>query len=159
MANIFETSPVYISIENLRDSTTNEDLKDINQVTDENVSILIWKAQDIIDNLIWDYWIPNIENQETIFPIQNEDWTENTQIPVSIQKATLLLVENLYIWGILNWSAYEVWFSGKVKSETSRGHTVSYFNSSSSAKNPFINDEIMIYLSPYILNIWTQWYR
>jgi len=41
MANIFETSPVYISIENLRDSTTNEDLKDINQVTDENVSILI----------------------------------------------------------------------------------------------------------------------
>jgi len=52
MANIFQTSPVYISLENLRDSTTNEDLKLDTQVSNENVSILISKAQDIIDNVI-----------------------------------------------------------------------------------------------------------
>lgn len=156
MANIFQTSPVYISLENLRDSTTNEDLKLDTQVSNENVSILISKAQDIIDNVIWDYWVPNIENQETIFPIQNEDWTENEIIPIAIQKATLLLVENLYVWGVLDWNAYELWFSGKVKSETSRGHTVSYFETWKTAKNPFLNDEIMIYLTPYI---WVQWYK
>ena len=161
MANLFETTPIYVSISDLRDTTTNSDLKSSWTVEDWDVSILISKAQDIIDNAIWDYWVPNIENQETIFPIKNEDWTENTVIPIDIQKATVLLVENLYIWGVLDGGAYWVWTQGSIKSETSRGHTISYFAWATNAaeSNEFLNEEIMIYLKPYILNLSAQWYK
>ncbi len=158
MANIFDTIPVYITLSNLRDSTTNPDLKDDWIVSDTNVQALISKAQNIIDDIISDYWVPNIENQETIFPVKNDDWSDNETIPLSIQKATLLLVENLYVWWALDWNAYEVWFNWKVKSETSRWHTVSYYNSAQNF-NQFTNEEILMYLRPYLLNLSAQWYK
>lgn len=161
MTNIFEENPVYVDIQTLRDSTTNPDLKEPTTVDDTKVSILISKAEIIIDYVIQYYWVPNEENQETIFPIQTEDWKPNTEIPKRIKMATILLVESMYVWGVLDWMAYEWWFSGKIKSETSRGHTVSYYNSSwdSVDYNQFLNEEIIMYLKPYTLNLSAQWYR
>lgn len=161
MANLFLTEPVYLSLTDLRETTTNPDLKEVDSVDDDNIKILIWKAQDIIDNLITDYWTPNIENQETIFPIKNDDWTDNEVVPIVIQKATVLLVENLYVWWVLDWWAYWTWSNSPIKSETSRGHTISYYSWATSAIdiNEFMNDEIMIYLKPYILNLSVQWYK
>lgn len=160
MPNIFEESPVYVDIQTLRDSTTNPDLQNDETVTDSQLSILITKAEVIIDYVIQDFWEPNEENQETIFPIKTDDWKLNTEIPKKIKMATILLVESMYIWGVLDWMAYEGWFSGKVKSETSRGHTISYYNSSGDLVdyNQFLNEEIMMYLKPYTLNLWAQWY-
>lgn len=156
MANLFETIPVYIALADLRDTTSNEDLKTDSGVSDWDASILISKAQDIIDNVIWDYWEPADETQDTIFPLLDE-----TTVPVNIQKATVLLVENLYISWVLDWDAYELWGSRSVKSETSRWHTVSYYwgSNSSMDSNEFLNEEIMIYLKPYYLNLSAQWYK
>lgn len=161
MANLFLTEPVYLSLTDLRETTTNLDLKEAYSVDDDNVKILVWKAQDIIDNLITDYWIPNIENQETIFPIKNDDWTDNVIVPIVIQKATVLLIENLYVGWVLDWWAYWTGWNSPIKSETSRGHTISYYSWTTSAIdiNEFMNDEIMIYLKPYILNLSVQWYK
>lgn len=163
MTNLFVQDPVYISIENLRDSTTNEDIKADSPVvvTDEDLKILIWKAQDIIDAVIFVYWDKNSETQTTIFPIKNTDWSDNTEIPIDVQKATILLVENLYEWWVLDGWAYGVWSQWIIKSETSRWHTISYFSWWSSATdiNEFLNDEILIYLRDYILNLSAQWYR
>ena len=161
MANLFVNEPIYTTIIDLRETTTNPDLKESSIVNDENVKILITKSQDIIDAVIECYWTPNISWQKTIFPIKNEDWTDNTEIPLDIQLTTILLVENLYVWGVLDGWAYWVWGNWKIKSETSRWHTVSYFGGGSSAidNNEFLNQEILTYLDPYILNLSAQWYK
>ena len=156
MANIFESTPIYTNVVDVRDTTTNTELQSSTNVSDWDVEILIWKAQDIIDDVIWDYWTPADENQNTIFPLYEE-----TSIPVNIQKATILLVENLFVWWVLDWWAYELWWTKDIKSETSRWHTVSYYWNISWAidSNQFLNDEIMIYLKPYLLNLSAVWYR
>lgn len=160
MANLFEITPVYVSVTDLRDTTTNSDLESDTVVEASDIKILIGKAQDIIDSIIWDYWVPNVENQETIFPIKSENWEDNEDVPTVIQKATVLLVENLYIGWVLDWWAYWTWWEGMIKSETSRWHTVSYYawNTNPADLNEFLNEEIMIYLKPYILNLSAQWY-
>lgn len=156
MANLFETPPIYVSIEDLRDTTTNESLENDSTVTDGDLSILISKAQDIIDNSIWDYGTPAEEDQNTIFPLIYE-----TGVPIGISKATILLVENLYTWWVLDWWAYEIWGSKAIKSETSRWHTISFQGwwISKADDNEFLNDEILIYLKPYYLNLSAQWYK
>lgn len=156
MANIFETQPVYIDTSTLRESTTNPDLKNTNNISDSNINILIDKSQSIIDDVIWDYWTPAEDDQDTIFPLLWE-----SLVPIKIQKATLLLVENLYTNWVLDWDAYELWGSRSIKSETSRWHTVSYYwdDSISGWLNEFLNEEILMYLKPYYLNLSTQWLK
>ena len=116
MANIFLKDPVYITIQEIKDSTTKTNLQN---ETDDNIKILINKAQQRIDKYIKKYWIPEVSTQETIFPTQ-KDW-----IPEDIKIATFYTVEQIYEnWDTIHW-AIQTW-SGVVKSEKTWDRSITY---------------------------------
>ena len=154
MANIFIQDPIYISEVDLKESSNNIDIQE--NLESDDLKELITKAEDIIDMVIWDFWVAEVEWQTRIFP------TSELWLPIDIVKATVLLCDNLYAGGILDWNAYDN-TSGNwsVKSETYRGHTVSYYWDSNELvkKNEFLDEQILIYLKPYLLSLDSKWYR
>lgn len=114
MTSIFLKDPIYITIQEVKDSTTKTSLQN---ETDDNIKILINKAQQNIDKYIKMYWIPEVSTQETIFPIQ-KDW-----IPEDVKIATFYTVEQIYENGdTISW-AKQTW---AIKSEKTWDRSITY---------------------------------
>jgi hypothetical protein len=112
MASIFWGVPVYITVEQVKDSTTIDWLI---ASADSAITRRILEAQKIIDTFIGSYWDELVDDQATIFPTVN-DW-----IPADITEACLYIVESLYAQGdALNND------SNQIVSETVWDHTVKY---------------------------------
>jgi hypothetical protein len=136
MTNLFIEEPTYITVQELKDSSTWE----LSLTSDDNIKIYIVKAHILIDSLIWSYWTKVSETQKYIFPTIN-DW-----IPLSIKKATILLSESLY----KNRFNLDKFYN--IQQEQRRWNSVTYDNSSKSKFqniHPCLNDEIYIYLKDY----------
>ena len=155
MADLFVQEPIYITLADFRESSTNSDIRDTTTplVSDNNIKKIISKSEEIIDALIKEFWDPEVEWQTRIFP-ELEIW-----LPLDVQQSTILLWTLLYEGGILDWNAYEWQWSGAVKSETYRWHSVSYFWTWSQFlwANRFLNEEVLIYLNHYLLSLSSNW--
>ena len=97
MTNLFLREPTYITVTEIKDSTSNSDLQNL---SDDEIKILISKAEDTIDNYIWSYWVPFEEDQTLIFPIDLE-WI--ALMPQDVKIATFYTVEQLFA----NWDMIE----------------------------------------------------
>ena len=156
MANIFLEEPIYISENELKESTKDIWLQWVNNTDIDNRKILIRKAEIIIDSVIWSYWIKVNLEQRNIFPVLIE------LIPINIKKVTILLCEWLYQWWEL-----EAWINwpkkwSMVKSEKYWLHVVEYqeeiiVTNSLSNKSQYINQEIEILLKPFLSSVWMRW--
>lgn len=113
--NIFVQTPVYISVQDVKDSTSKSAIK---LLTDDEIKVLIYKAQLTIDNYIIGYGTPYDETQTFIFPV---DVDGVSTIPDDIVYSTLLVVEQIYENGdTVNESVKEV------KSESAGDRSVTY---------------------------------
>ena len=120
MANIFLREPTYITVQEVKDTSSKSWLI---ALTDDEIKILIAKAEDLVDWYIIKYCTPYDEEQELIFPILDEDW--NALIPDDITKATFYCVEQEYVnWDLVS-SATSSW-SWAVKSEKAWHRSVAY---------------------------------
>lgn len=119
MANIFLREPVYITVDEVKDTTSKAGLI---ALTDDEIKVLISKSEDLIDWYIKCYGVPFDENQTLIFPV-DEDWV--AVIPNEIKVATFYTVEQFYENGDTVSSATVTW-SGEVKSEKSGDRSVTY---------------------------------
>lgn len=120
MANIFLREPTYITVQEVRDTTSKADLI---ALTDDEIKVLIAKSEDLIDWYIESYGTPFDENQNLIFPIKDEDW--NSYIPDDIKVATFYTVEQVFS----NWdtiSTATITWSWEVKSEKVWDRLVTY---------------------------------
>ena len=150
MVNLFIQEPIYITIQELKDSSNNQDIK--LSTNDDNLKILISKAQDVIDYIIWDYWIKLLSTQNNIFP-EKTLW-----VPLNIKKACILLCDNMYVWWVLSWWAYN-WNIWNIKSETYRWTSVQYFDTWEILKNQFADNEVMLYLNDYTSSLSSKWFK
>ena len=69
MANLLAQDPVYITLTDFRDTTSNSDLQSDVTVPDDELKGIIYNAQHIIDTYIGRYGEKYDEDQEYIFPI------------------------------------------------------------------------------------------
>jgi len=160
MANIFIQDPIYITIEELSDGTTNSLIA---WASNDDKKKLITESQDIIDQYIWSYPTKVDVDQTYIFPTIN-DW-----IPLNIKKATILLCENLADWWFLSWKAYDKSSSNwNIVVEKYWPHSVTFDNQTSwinvSEQNQYVNEQIYRYLEYYITHWiqtvpWQQWFK
>jgi len=90
MANLFTWTAVYVSIQDVKDSTNKAW---IIALTDVEIQELIYKAQYRIDNYIWSYWTPYVDWQEFIFPVMKDDVS---YIPTDIKQATIFVIEQIF---------------------------------------------------------------
>jgi len=90
MANLFTWTAVYVSIQDVKDSTNKAW---IIALTDVEIQELIYKAQYRIDNYIWNYWTPYVDWQEFIFPVMKDDVS---YIPTDIKQATIFVIEQIF---------------------------------------------------------------
>lgn len=120
MASLLAT-PIYISAQDVRDTTTNAALA---ALTDAEIEALITQAQYIIENYIRCYGTKFVEWQEFIFPI---DVDGVSTIPDDIKLATFYIVERLFALWTITASA-----GGNVIEERRTEHTVKYSDNSSS---------------------------
>lgn len=158
MANLFLEEITYITEAELKDSTRITDTTLVwtwdNEIN--NRTILIRKAEVIIDSIIWSYGTKVDPLQETIFP------TVENSIPVAIKKAVVLLCEAMFSWGELEASNQFSW-AKFIKSETHWDHKVEFQQetvqtNSMSKKNQYVNQEIEMLLKPFVLvTSWVKW--
>lgn len=99
----------YISIEDVKINTTNNDIKNLN---DNVINSFIIKAQSFIDDYIWDVEKFD-ENNYFKFP------DINNKIPKEIELATLYLVENIFVFELKN-------FWKELTNESWEWYSVSY---------------------------------
>lgn len=69
MANLLAQDPVYITLADFRDTTTNSDLANALVVNDETLEGIIYNAQHIVDDYIQRYGTKYDIDQHYIFPI------------------------------------------------------------------------------------------
>jgi hypothetical protein len=69
MANLLAQDPVYISLADFRDTTSNSDLADSLVVDDDTLKGIIYNAQHIIDTYIGRYGTKYDSDQHYIFPV------------------------------------------------------------------------------------------
>lgn len=91
MSSIFDLTPIYITIEEIKSTTSNTQLQSEN---DSVIKSLIYRAQRHIDDFLVKYWSKFDDTQEFIFPIDN-DWV--SYIPKDIKESAFYIVEYLYI--------------------------------------------------------------
>ena len=91
MANLFIQNPVYITIAEIKDTSTKAWLI---ALSDDELKVLITKAQQLVDNYIVSYGEKYDEDQTYIFPI--EDVNYNSFLPNDITVATFYTVEQLF---------------------------------------------------------------
>ena len=118
MANLLAQDPVYITLADFRDTTTNSDLANALVVNDETLEGIIYNAQHIVDDYIQRYGTKYDIDQHYIFPI-DVDWTST--LPENISIATVYVGETLYTsnsWGVATWP---------IKTIKSWPRTVEYF--------------------------------
>ena len=120
MANIFLREPIYITVQSIRDTTSKTALL---ALTDDEIKVLISKAEDSIDNYIIRYWTKFDEDQDLIFPVNIENVSV---IPNEISVATYYSVEQIFVNAdTISGSTTTVW-TGAVKSEKTGDRSVSY---------------------------------
>lgn len=116
MANLLAQDPVYISLADYRDTTTNTYLKDT--ATDDELKSIIYKSQRAIDDYIVVFWCPCVEWQDFIFPTLQDD--DTCIVPTDIAIATVFIWDSIYTNQDNEW----VW---KIKIDKSWPETVEYF--------------------------------
>lgn len=116
MASIFVQDPVYISVQDVKDSTSKTWLA---ALTDNQIKSLIYKAQLAIDSYIGDSprYPVYADWQTWLFPIAVDDVST---IPQDIKIATLYTVEQLYVNGDT------ITVEQAIKAETTWPHSVAY---------------------------------
>jgi hypothetical protein len=119
MSNIFLREPTYITVDEVKDTT---DKAWLSWLTDDEIKILISKAEDSIDRYIWRYWTKFNENQTLIFPIDN-DWV--SFIPWDIKVACFYVCEQIFeTWD--NITGATSWWTGAISSEKTGDRAVTY---------------------------------
>ncbi len=83
--NIFVENITYLTIEELKEAFSIFNDKD-----DNDLQILIRRAEKNIDNIIWKYGEKKEKDQKTIFP------TKKDNIPLEIKQAAALLCKNIF---------------------------------------------------------------
>ncbi|HPO05594.1 MAG TPA: hypothetical protein PLQ36_00625 [Candidatus Gracilibacteria bacterium] len=138
--NIFVKDPVYISLQDLKDSTSKEGIKGL---TDDELKVFITKAQIAIDNYIVSYGEKYVSTQDNIFPIKDE--LVDSLVPSDITYATLLVVEQLYENGDTVAPT-----SQAIKSESAGDRSITYQDGTYIVKE--IPDQAMTLLNNYKQN-------
>lgn len=128
MTNIFLETPVYITVAEVKDSTT---IGGLATLWNNDVQVLIVKSENTINNYLW-YSIPMAD-------ITDEEVIKDFKI------ATFYMVEELYTESITG-------ETDNIKSETSGDRKIEYFSSGDSAK--FMNkywmpDSVITILAKY----------
>lgn len=121
MANIFQWESVYITSQDVKDSTSKTALA---ALTDLEIETLIYKAQIAIDNYIVSYGTPYDTDQDFIFPVIGTD--SNSLLPSDITMSALLSVEQIYENGDLITGSTTVTGTWAVKSEKVWDRSVTY---------------------------------
>lgn len=111
MTNLLN-NPIYVSIADTKSSSTI-----LSGLTDNQIAVLITKAQFAIDGYLWSYWLPEVEWQDFIFP--TTEW-----IPNDIQIATVMVCEFIY----LNGESLASMQGSKVKAESNMSRSVTFDN-------------------------------
>jgi len=117
MTNLLIQDPVYISLEDFRETTKNSSLKSSLSVCDDDLKWIIYSVQKIIDDYIWHYETAFDEDQEFIFPI---DVYDVSTVPTDIAIAAVYIGEVFFE----NQTATS---SDNIKSVKSWPRTVEYF--------------------------------
>jgi len=101
MTNITLQTPVYVTIDDVRDTSKKTSLI---AESDDTISELIYRSQIVIDRYIGAYGTPFVSTQDWIFPV-DVDWVST--IPDELKLATIWVVEKLYVNGdtITGWTA------------------------------------------------------
>ena len=146
MSNIFSQDPVYITVTEVRDSTSDSDIQSLN---DEKIKILIYRAEKEIDNYIWHtIYKPFSTSQTFLFPVNNPE-DDTSLLPADIKEACLYTVEHIFTNSNLSSTGWNI------KRETTWPHTIEYVtqnetdnipdiaqNLLSDRKNPFMSQVI-----------------
>lgn len=111
MTNLLN-NPIYVSVANAKASSTI-----LSWLTDNEIAVLITKAQIAIDWYLWSYWLPEDVDQDFIFP--TTDW-----IPTDIQIATVMVSEFIYLSG----ESLASMQGSKVKAESNMSRSVTFEN-------------------------------
>lgn len=119
MANIFDQEPIYITRDELKDSTT---ILAIAALDDEELNSLIYNAQIAVDAYIVCYGTPFVDTQTFIFPVMDSDG--NSLLPVEITQATFYVCEQIYVNGLTPTASG--WNSWIIKSERSGDRDITY---------------------------------
>lgn len=95
MASIFDQTPVYITVDEVKDSTSKSSLK---ALTDTQIKSLIYKAQLAVDGYIGKYpkYMKFAEANTWLFPI-NLNGVET--MPNEIKIAALFIIEQMHVNG------------------------------------------------------------
>ena len=152
MSNLFVENPTYITLEEIKWSTKDDCVK---KMSDENLKILIRKWEIIIDDIIKEFWEKESPDQVTIFP------TVKDQVPLSIKKAVVLLVEWLHLWWELEVSSNGPIKWWMIKQEKFWDHSITYQDewvrsNALQSKNKYITSEIEVLIRPYIKSVWVR---
>ena len=118
MASIFLNDPVYITVQQVKDSTSKPALASL---TDDEIKVLIYKAQREVDSYLWHtFRSPFVDNQEFVFPVLKD---EVSYLPLWITEATLYVVEQVFI----SWDTINASLGGwTVLEEKTWPHTIKY---------------------------------
>jgi len=141
MTNILDIEPVYITVQDVRDSTTNTTLA---WLTDTEIKGLIYQAQIMIDTYLGQVFYESLEEQEFIYPLYSEDanWDAIWYIPKEIPLATLYTVDYLCSNGIdKSNSQYDI------QSETSWPRSVTFWDVVTDSKGLSLPSSAMAILS------------
>jgi len=123
MASIFLQDPIYITVQQVKDSTSKSWLA---SESDDNISILIYKAEKQIDNYLQcAIYKKFVSTQELFFPVLDPE-DDSSLLPSDITEACLYVVEQLYI----NWDTISAWNGWAIKKEVMWPHTVEYVTES-----------------------------
>ena len=128
MASIFLKTPVYITVQEVKDSTSKTGIASL---TNDQITVLIYKAQRQIDAyLVQTFWDSLDSEQEFIFPVSKDDLS---YLPAWIKEACLYVVEQLYeAWDTVSKSS-----TLDIKRETMWPRTIEY-------KDKWYNDYLYI---------------
>lgn len=140
MTNLFIQEPIYISLEDLTDSTVKDEIKTL---SDNDKKKLIYESQKIIDAYIVSYWEKFEESQEFLFPIM--DW-DNPLIPNDIKISTVYVCEKIYeVWDNIS-NESNIW---NVRKEVAWDYSIEYFTKTYWNVNEIIPDKAKYLLDKY----------
>ncbi len=150
MWNIFSEDITYLTIQEIKDSSSNTELT---SSTNEDIQWWIRRAEKIIDSLIESYGTKVDSSQNTIFP------TIADGIPIEVKQATILLTECVFQ------NRNKIEQERIIKSETRRGNSVTYedkvdkFKQMHSCMSEEIYELLKKYISSNTSSIWNWFYR
>ena len=143
MASIFLKDPVYITVEEVKSSSSNSNLLEL---SNDDVSVLIYKAELEIDNYLQCISFPKFEeDQDFLFPYLSPVDLSSV-LPADITIACLYVVEQL----VVNWDTIVLQSnSWTVKKEITGDYQVEYDNSITNDLSVNISKEVRIILDKY----------